>query len=96
MFGDLRLAIAHGRDREKNLTLEEVEQSQMFMKLGATLSTFFDLKGSMARLGLKRKAFQFRGKKLGIARPGPEPWHHEIASAAGRVGHPEILAGELP
>jgi formate hydrogenlyase transcriptional activator len=94
--GDLRCRIAPVQNDEKNLTLEEVERNHILMTLKATRWVVSGPRGAAARLGLKRQTLNFRMKKLGIMRPGTEPWRHEISSGTGRVAHPGILVGELP
>jgi formate hydrogenlyase transcriptional activator len=52
-------------------TLEKVEKKHIVAVLEQTNWVFPGLKGTAARLGLRRPALKFRMQKLGISRPLP-------------------------
>jgi formate hydrogenlyase transcriptional activator len=93
---DLRTRVAPGQNRERSQTLEEVERKHIVTTLKETRWVLSGPRGAATRLGLNRATLYFRMKKLGIVRPGTEPWSHGITSATERLGHSEILAGEIP
>jgi formate hydrogenlyase transcriptional activator len=93
---DLHTRIAPGFNHGRSQTLEEVERRHIVTTLKETRWVLSGPKGAATRLGLNRATLYFRMKKLGIVRPGTESWNHGIPSGAERIGHSEILAGEIP
>ncbi len=93
---DLHTQVAPARNHGGIQTLEEVERKHILATLKDTRWVLSGPGGAAARLGLKRATLYFRMKKLGIVRPGLESYMHEITPGTERVGHSEILAGELP
>jgi formate hydrogenlyase transcriptional activator len=93
---DLQTRVAPGHKHERSQTLEEVERKHIVTTLKETRWVLSGPRGAATRLGLNRATLYFRMKKLGIVRPGAESWNHGIPSGTERVGHAEILAGEIP
>jgi len=87
---DLHTRIAPGSDHERNQTLEEVERKHIVTTLKQTRWVLSGPRGAAIRLGLHRATLYFRMKKLGIVRPGTEPWNYGITSKTKRVGQSEI------
>jgi formate hydrogenlyase transcriptional activator len=87
---DLHTRIAPGPDHERNQTLEEVERKHIVTTLKQTRWVLSGPRGAATRLGLHRATLYFRMKKLGIVRPGTEPWNYGITSKTERVGQSEI------
>ena len=87
---DLHTHIAPGHNHERNQTLEEVERKHIVTTLKQTRWVLSGPRGAATRLGLHRATLYFRMKKLGIVRPGTEPWNYGITSKAERVGQSEI------
>jgi len=87
---DLHTRIAPGPDHERNQTLEEVERKHIVTTLKQTRWVLSGPRGAAIRLGLHRATLYFRMKKLGIVRPGTEPWNYGITSKTKRVGQSEI------
>jgi formate hydrogenlyase transcriptional activator len=93
---DLHTRIAPEHNQGRCQTLEEVERKHIVTTLKETRWVLSGPRGAATRLGLNRATLYFRMKKLGIVRPGAESWNHAITSGTDRVGHSEILAGEMP
>jgi formate hydrogenlyase transcriptional activator len=93
---DLQTRIAPGHSPQRGQTLEEVERKHIVTTLNETRWVLSGPRGAAMRLGLNRATLYFRMKKLGIVRPGTESWNHGVTSGTERIGHPEILAGEIP
>ena len=87
---DLHTRIAPGHNHERNQTLEEVQRKHIVTTLKETRWVLSGPRGAATRLGLHRATLYFRMKKLGIVRPGTEPWNYGITSKTGRVGQSEI------
>jgi formate hydrogenlyase transcriptional activator len=87
---DLHTRIAPGPDHERNQTLEEVERKHIVTTLKQTRWVLSGPRGAAIRLGLHRATLYFRMKKLGIVRPGTEPWNYGITSKTERAGQSEI------
>jgi formate hydrogenlyase transcriptional activator len=83
---DLHTRIAPGHNHERNQTLEEVERKHIVTTLKQTRWIVSGPRGAATRLGLNRATLYFRMKKLGIVRPGTEPWNYGITSKTERVG----------
>jgi len=93
---DLHTRIAPGHNHGRSQTLEEVERRHIVTTLKETRWVLSGPRGAATRLGLNRATLYFRMKKLGIVRPGTESWNRGIPSGTERIGHSEILAGEMP
>ena len=87
---DLHTRIAPGHNHERNQTLEEVQRKHIVTTLKQTRWVLSGPRGAATRLGLHRATLYFRMKKLGIVRPGTEPWNYGITSKTERVGQSEI------
>ena len=87
---DLHTRIAPGHNHERNQTLEEVQRKHIVTTLKQTRWVLSGPRGAATRLGLHRATLYFRMKKLGIVRPGTEPWNYGITSKTKRVGQSEI------
>jgi formate hydrogenlyase transcriptional activator len=87
---DLHTRIAPGHNHERNQTLEEVQRKHIVATLKQTRWVLSGPRGAATRLGLHRATLYFRMKKLGIVRPGTEPWNYGITSKTERVGQSEI------
>ncbi len=87
---DLHTRIAPGHNHEGNQTLEEVQRKHIVTTLKQTRWVLSGPRGAATRLGLHRATLYFRMKKLGIVRPGTEPWNYGITSKTERVGQSEI------
>jgi formate hydrogenlyase transcriptional activator len=79
---DLHTRIVPGHERSQ--TLEEVERKHIVTTLTETRWVLSGPRGAATRLGLNRATLYFRMKKLGIVRPGTEPWNHR-AAGTGRI-----------
>jgi formate hydrogenlyase transcriptional activator len=77
---DLHTRIVPGHNNERGQTLEEVERKHIVTTLKETRWVLSGPRGAATRLGLNRATLYFRMKKLGIVRPGTEPWDHGIPS----------------
>jgi formate hydrogenlyase transcriptional activator len=87
---DLHTRIAPGDNHERNQTLEEVERKHIVTTLKQTRWVLSGPRGAATVLGINRATLYFRMKKLGIVRPGTEPWHYGITSKTERVGQSGI------
>jgi formate hydrogenlyase transcriptional activator len=87
---ELHTRITPWHNHERNQTLEEVERKHIVTTLKQTRWVLSGPKGAATRLGLHRATLYFRMKKLGIVRPGTEPWNYGITSKTERVGQSEI------
>jgi formate hydrogenlyase transcriptional activator len=75
---DLHTRIVPGHNHERSQTLEEVERKHIVTTLNETRWVLSGPRGAATRLGLNRATLYFRMKKLGIVRPGTEPWDRGI------------------
>jgi formate hydrogenlyase transcriptional activator len=90
----LHTRIAPGHNHERSQTLEEVERKHIVTTLKETRWVLSGPRGAATRVGLNRATLYFRMKKLGIVRPGTEPWNHGITSGTERIGQSGIRIGD--
>lgn len=91
-----RIAPGSGSAHTQNQTLEEVERSHILMILRQTRWVLSGPRGAATRLGLNRATLYFRMKKLGIFRPGTEPYNEGVDSTMVRASYPDVPCRELP